>query len=288
MPLTVWLEAARPRTLPAAAAPVLVGTAAAEGFVAWRFLAAFVVGIAVQVGVNFANDYFDGVAGVDTPDRVGPRRAVASGLVAPPAMRRAMVVAFAVAAVAGTALAAAVSWWLLGVGLLAFVAALGYSGGPRPYASAALGEVFVFVFFGLVATIGSAFVQDAAVPAAAVAAALPMGFLATAILVVNNLRDIPTDERAGKHTLAVRLGDRRTRRLYLGLLVLAFAGLGPVALAAGSPLPLLAVAALAPAVPPARAVAGGADGTALIPVLAATGLVQLTFGLLLAAGLALQ
>jgi 1,4-dihydroxy-2-naphthoate polyprenyltransferase len=288
MPLTVWLEAARPRTLPAAVAPVLVGTAAAGTFVAWRFVAAFVVGLAVQVGVNFANDYFDGVGGVDTPDRVGPRRAVASGLIAPPAMRRAMVAAFAVAGIAGVALAAAVSWWLLAVGAVCFAAAVGYSGGPRPYASAGLGEVFVFVFFGLVATVGSAFVQDGAIPPAALVAALPMGFLATAILVVNNLRDIPTDERAGKHTLAVRLGDLRTRRLYLGLLFLAFAALGPVAVAAGSALPLLAVAALAPALPPARAVARGAGGTALVPVLAGTGLVQLVYGLLLAAGLALS
>jgi len=163
--VNVWVEAARPPTLPAAIAPVLVGTAAASRLVLWRFAAALVVALGVQVAVNYANDYFDGVRGGDTPQRVGPRRAVASGLVAPARMRAAIAVALGVAAVAGSALSAAVGWELLGVGLACFVAALAYSGGPRPYASSGLGELFVFVFFGLVATVGSAYVHDERRPA---------------------------------------------------------------------------------------------------------------------------
>lgn len=238
----VWWEAARPRTLPASVAPVLVGTAAslaavgatattsseavltrAGGFAVRPvpFLLAMVVALALQVAVNFANDYFDGVGGVDTEARVGPRRAVASGLVPPARMKAAMLVALAVAGVAGLALAALAGWELLLVGVAAVLAAVGYSGGPRPYASAGLGEVFVFVFFGVVATVGSAYVQDEAITRLAVVASVPMGLLATALLVVNNLRDIPTDREVGKVTLAVRLGETATRRLYVGLVVAA-------------------------------------------------------------------
>jgi 1,4-dihydroxy-2-naphthoate octaprenyltransferase len=282
----VWVEAARPRTLSAAVAPVLVGTAAAERFVAWRWLAALVVALAVQVGVNYANDYFDGVRGVDTVHRAGPRRAVAAGLVRPAQMRTATAAAIGVAAVAGLALAAATTWWLLAVGLACFVAAVGYSGGPRPYASAGLGEVFVFVFFGLVATIGSAYVQDERVPAVAVAAAVPVGLLAVAILVANNLRDIPTDETAGKRTLAVRLGERATRALFAWLIVLPFPLAALAALTAGSPWPLAALLAVPLTVLPLRAVLGGARGPGLIPALAGTALLQLGFGGLLALGLA--
>lgn len=221
-----WWEAARPRTLPASVAPVLVGTAASsrapDDLLPGRFLLALLVALALQVAVNFANDYFDGVRGVDSADRVGPRRAVAAGLVAPEAMRAAMLVALAVAGLAGLALAALAGWELLLVGALALLAAVGYSGGPRPYASAGLGEVFVFVFFGVVATVGSAYVQDERLGWLAVAASLPMGLLATALLVVNNLRDIPTDRGAGKMTLAVRLGEAGTRRLYVALVGGAF------------------------------------------------------------------
>ena len=283
--MNVWVEAARPRTLPAAVAPVLVGTAAADRVIVWRFVAALVVGLAIQVGVNYANDYFDGVAGVDTAERVGPRRAVASGLVAPPAMRNAMLAAFAVAAVAGLALGAAAGWQLVAVGALCFLAALGYSGGPRPYASAGLGEVFVFVFFGLVATLGAAYVQAETIPAAAVPAAVAMGLLAVALLVVNNLRDIPTDTAAGKRTLAVRLGDARTRVLYRGLLVAAPVAAVAVAAVAGSPAPLLALLAVAAAVPALRRVGAGAVGRDLVAALGATARFQLVFALLLAAGL---
>lgn len=285
--MNVWVEAARPKTLPAGVAPVLVGTAAADRFVAWRFVAALVVGVAVQIGVNYANDYFDGVSGVDTTARVGPRRAVAAGLVRPAAMLRATAVAFGVASAAGLLLAAAVSWWLLAVGAAAILAALGYSGGPRPYGSAALGEVSVFVFFGLVATAGSQFVQDGRLSGVAMLAGIPMGLLATALLVTNNLRDIPTDTRAGKRTLAVLLGERRTRRLHQGLVVAALVATAAVAAAAASGWPLLALLAAPLAASAARGVASAPPGPDLVPVLEATARTHLVYGALLAAGLVL-
>lgn len=283
--MRVWLEAARPRTLPAGIVPVVVGTATADSVVAWRAAAALVVGVAVQVGVNYANDYFDGVRGVDTPERVGPRRAVAAGLVAPGSMRAAMLAAFGVAALAGLALAAVTTWWLLVVGAACFAAAVGYSGGPRPYAAAGLGELFVFVFFGLVATVGSAFVQEEAIRLPAAVAAVPVGLLAVALLVVNNLRDIPTDAAAGKATLAVRLGDARTRLVGLGLLVGAFACAPLVALTVASPWPLLAVGAVPLAAGPVRALRTDAAGSALVPALGGTVATQSGYGLLLAVGL---
>ncbi len=283
-----YVEAARPRTLPAAVAPVLVGTAAAVRFSAWRALAALGVALAVQVAVNYANDYSDGMRGVDTAARVGPRRAVASGLIAPAAMKVAIGCALLVAAAFGVALAAVTTWLLLLVGLVCFLAALGYSGGPRPYASLGLGEVFVFVFFGLVATVGSQFVQDEAIGRLAVIAAFPVGFLAVAILVVNNLRDIPTDTQAGKRTLAVRLGDGWTRQLYLGLMLAPFLFVGVLALAARSAWPLLALVALPLVVGPTTLVRNGAAGPELIAVLGQTARVQLVFAVLLALGLALS
>ena len=284
----VWVQAARPRTLPAAVAPVLVGTAAAQRFSGWRFVAALVVALAVQVAVNFANDYFDGVRGVDTADRIGPRRAVASGDITPRAMKRGIAVALLVAAIAGIALAAAAGWELIAVGAVCFVAALGYSGGPRPYASAGLGEVFVFVFFGLVATVGSQYVQDGRVAGAALFAAIPVGLLATAILVVNNLRDIPTDRAAGKVTLAVRLGDRRTRWLYAALVVLPAAFPWGFASASRSPWPLLALLYMPLLVRGGRRVVHGAIGSGLIPPLAATGRAELVYAVGLSAGLVLS
>jgi len=286
--VNVWVEAARPRTLPAAVAPVLVGTAAAQGFSAWRAAAALVVSVAVQVGVNYANDYFDGVRGIDTVARTGPRRAVAAGLVPAARMRTAILIALSVAAVAGLALATVTTWWLLAVGAACFAAALAYSGGPRPYASAGLGEVFVFVFFGLIATAGSAYVQDERVPGAAVAAALPVGLLIVAILVANNLRDIPSDTAAGKRTLAVRLGERGTRRLFAFLLVIPFPLVTFVVAQAQAPWPLLVLLAVPLTVPPLRAVLGGAGGRALIPALAGTGRLVGVFGVLLTLGLALS
>jgi 1,4-dihydroxy-2-naphthoate polyprenyltransferase len=305
----IWVEAARPRTLPAALVPVLVGTAAASTplvELSWvRAALALVVALALQVAVNYANDLFDGISGVDTEDRVGPRRAVASGLVTPDAMKAATVAALAVAAVAGLALAALVGWELLLVGLLAILAALGYSGGRRPYASLGLGEVFVFVFFGLVATVGSQYVQDEAVGATATIASVAVGALATALLVVNNLRDIPTDEVAGKRTLAVRLGEQRTVHLFTGLIwsavviaaLLAFPAeqarhLGPLLALLAVPLAGRATSLVHTAAhagqPDAETVPGRQRGPLLIAALGATARYQLVLGLLLTLGLAVR
>lgn len=278
-----FLEAARPRTLPAAIAPVLVGTAAAERFISWRFAAAFIVGLSIQIAVNYANDYFDGVKGVDTEHRVGPRRAVASGLVSPPRMKMAIAVSLLLAAVAGAALAVATTPWLLAIGGLAFLAALGYSGGPKPYASIGLGELFVFVFFGLVATIGSAYVQDETVARVAVLAAMPMGLHATAILVVNNIRDIDTDRAAGKATLPSRLGHDKARSLYRALLLGAFPFVPLIAGATRSPWSMLPFLSLPLAIPLLNKVR--AEGRDLIAVLTGTARVEMIFGVLLAVGL---
>lgn len=281
----IWVEAARPRTLPAAVAPVLVGTAAASRFIAWRFVAALVVALALQVAVNYANDYFDGVAGIDTAQRTGPRRVVAAGVVAPARMRVAIVVALGIAGVAGLTLVVAVGWPLLVVGLVSMLAALGYSGGSRPYASRGLGEVSVFVFFGLVATIGSQYVHDEAWSWLALWCAIPIGCIAVAILVANNLRDIPTDAATGKRTLAVRLGEARTRRLFVGLLAVAYLGLIPIVVVDANgwaALPLLTVG-LAWQV--ASLVRGAPLGPRLVAALERTGRLHLLFGVTLAAGL---
>lgn len=283
-----WVVGARPRTLPAAVVPVLVGTAAATGVaggevVWWRAGAALVAAVAIQVGTNYLNDAADGERGADD-DRVGPVRLVGSGLATARSVKLAALVAAVVAAVAGIALSVAVGPELLVVGACSFAAGYAYTGGPRPYGYAGLGEVFVFVFFGLVATVGSTYVHLERITWLSVVAAVPVGLLATALLVVNNLRDIPTDAAAGKVTLAVRLGDRATRTLYLATVVGAFAAAAAVALARPG---ALAVALAVPlAVPPVRAVLSGIGGLALIPVLGATGRVQLVAGALLAVGLA--
>ena len=285
-----WILGARPRTLPAAVVPVLVGTAAAVGeadggIVWWRAAAAMVAAVAIQVGTNYANDYSDGVRGTDDV-RVGPPRLVASKLAAPRSVFWAAIAAFAVAGVAGLALATATTWWLLLVGATSFAAGWLYTGGPKPYGYYGLGELFVFAFFGLVATVGSTFVQSEEITGLAVAAAVPVGFLATALLVVNNLRDIPTDTAAGKRTLAVRLGDGPTRGLYVGLVVAALAAAALVAI--DRPWAALGMLAAPLAAPPVRTVLGGTVGPALIPVLGGTGRVQLVFGALFAAGIALS
>ena len=274
-----WVAGARPRTLPAALVPVLVGTGLAAGdhrFVAWRAACALVVALALQVGTNYANDYSDGVRGADDV-RVGPVRLVAAGLAAPTSVKRAAVGAFAVAAAVGLVLAAAVSWWLVPVGAACVAAGWLYTGGPRPYGYAGLGEVFVFLFFGLVATAGTAYVQEERLTAAMVLAAVPVGLLATALLVVNNLRDIPTDAVAGKRTLAVRLGDRSTRVLYVALVTGAFVTVVPTSLFALVVLPF--------AVLPCRRVLQGAKGPALIAVLQGTARLQLLFGVVLGGAL---
>jgi len=289
-----WILGARPRTLPAAVVPVLVGTAAAagmagihdglRGIIVWRLVAALIVSLALQVGVNYANDHSDGVRGTDA-DRVGPMRLTASGRKSAAAVKRAAFLAFGVAAVAGLTLAIATTWWLVVVGLAAIAAAWFYTGGPRPYGYAGFGEVFVFVFFGVVATTGSAFVQIERFTPLTVAVSLPVGLLATALLVVNNLRDIPTDRVSGKRTLAVRLGDRRTRVLYVVLMVAPFVCVPFLAGPSGRPLAAAALLGVLLARIPVQRVLEGASGPALIGVLGATGRVQLVFGVLLAAGL---
>jgi 1,4-dihydroxy-2-naphthoate polyprenyltransferase len=292
--VSAWVAGARPRTLGAGIVPVLVGTAAADRFIAWRFGAALLVAIGLQVGVNYLNDYFDGIRGVDTPERVGPTRLVASGVASPVAVLIAALASVAVAGFAGLALALVTQPVLiLFVGALALVAAFAYSGGPRPYAGLGLGEVMVFVFFGLMATCGTAFVMAERVPAAAWWCGTALGFLAVAILVANNLRDIPTDAAAEKRTLAVRLGDRRTRTLYRACVVSAFATivLGVVAFIVDERIGitqwgLLGLAGWIPAIRPMEAV-GVATGPELVSVLSGTATVHAGTGLLLALGLVL-
>jgi len=282
-----WFLGARPRTLPASAVPVLVGTGAAAAYghtIWWRALLAGVVAVSLQVGVNYANDYSDGVRGTDAV-RVGPLRLVASGTASPGAVKRAALLALVVAGVAGLALAAVAGWWLVAVGAACVAAAWFYTGGPRPYGYVGLGEVSVFAFFGVVATVGTAYVQTEKVTGLELLTALPVGLLAVSLLVVNNLRDIPGDTDAGKRTLAVRLGPAATRWFYEGCVGGAVVAIVPIALS--RPWALLALVALPLAALPVRAVARGAEGPALIPVLGATGRAQLALGLLLAVGLAL-
>lgn len=283
-----WVLGARPKTLPASVVPVVVGTAAAFGLGDavswWRGVLAAVVALALQVGTNYANDYSDGVKGTDDV-RVGPVRLVASGLASPGAVKRAALAAFGAAAVAGAVLALVTTPWLFAVGAAAILAGWFYTGGPKPYGYLGLGEVFVFVFFGLVATAGSTFVQAEQLTAVALLAGSAMGCLSCALLVVNNLRDIPTDTVAGKRTLAVRLGDARTRRLYAALAAAPF--VLAVVLASSRVGALAALVAVPVAVAPVRTVLGGARGPALIPVLGGTGRLQLVYGVLLAAGLLL-
>lgn len=287
--MRTWVQGARPRTLPAAVVPVLVGTAAASarGEVEWRLgLGVLVVALAIQVGTNYANDYSDGVRGTDDAAvRVGPVRLVASGLKPASAVKRAAFAAFGVAAVVGLWLAIEVDLRLLLVGAASIAAGWLYTGGPRPYGYAGWGEAFVFVFFGIVAVCGTAFVHVERVPGLALVASVPVGLLATALLVVNNLRDIPGDTAVGKETLAVRIGDDATRLLYVSCIVMAFVLVLPVSLL--EPGALLAFLAVPLAVAPVRTVVGGESGPGLVPVLVATGRLQLVYGVLLAVGIVL-
>jgi 1,4-dihydroxy-2-naphthoate polyprenyltransferase len=283
-----WVAGARPRTLPAAISPVLAGTgvaAYAEGLVWWKALLALVVALALQVGVNYANDYSDGIRGTDA-DRVGPMRLVGSGAATPGAVRRAAFLAFGVAAVAGLVLAATTAWWVVAVGVLSVLAAWFYTGGSKPYGYLGLGEVMVFLFFGLVAVIGTAYVQTQSWQDEAVYAAVGIGAIACAILVANNLRDIPTDRAACKVTLAVRLGDARTRALYVLLLLLALLALVAVALAT-TWWALLALGYAVPSLRAARVVRSGAVGPGLIAVLQLTGIAELLYGVGLLVGLSI-
>jgi 1,4-dihydroxy-2-naphthoate polyprenyltransferase len=283
-----WLAGARPRTLPAAIVPVIVGSGVAAGygkFSAWRAALALIVALALQVGVNYANDYSDGVRGTDQ-QRVGPLRLTASGLARPGRVLAAALGSFAVACVAGLVLAAVTSWWLLLPGAAAVGAAWFYTGGSHPYGYRALGEVSVFLFFGLAAVVGTAYVQMGRMPWLAVAAAAPVGLLACALLVINNLRDIPSDTLTGKRTLAVVLGDHRTRILYAACVVVPFCV--AAAIAAAAPLTLIALAAAPFALAPLRLVRAGASGPGLITALGQTGRLQLAFGALLTLGLAIH
>lgn len=283
-----WISGARPRTLPAAAAPVLVGTGAAAqvGSAAWLpALLALGVALALQVGVNYANDYSDGVRGTDL-DRVGPMRLTASGAARPSLVRNAAFGAFGVAGVLGLALCAVSGhWWLLAVGALCVLAAWFYTGGRRPYGYLGLGEVGVFVFFGLVAVLGTTYTQADRVTWPSVLGAVGVGLIACALLMVNNLRDIPTDVRAGKRTLAVRLGDHRARRWYVAMVSV------PVLLGAAcvfwAPWTLAVLLLLGPAALLSLPVLAGARGRLLVPVLAGTGLFELGYGILLGGTLAL-
>jgi 1,4-dihydroxy-2-naphthoate octaprenyltransferase len=288
--LQAWIMAARPKTLPAAISPVLVGTALAlaDGrFAPLPALAALVGALLLQIGSNFANDYFDGVKGVDTPDRVGPVRVTATGLISHRAMRVGMLVVFGLAALVGLYLVWVGGWPILAVGVAAIIAALAYTGGPMPFGYMGLGDLFVFLFFGPVALCGTYYVQAQAVTLAALLASVALGALITAILVVNNLRDLDSDRRVGKYTLAVRLGASGTRRQYALLLLLAY--LMPFALAYQYRsgwlfLPLLT---LPLAWQLARTVEGASNGPTLNRALAGTARLALLFALALAGGLLL-
>jgi len=283
----LWLEGARPRTLPAAVVPVLIGAATASETGSqhwWRLLPAAIVSLALQVGVNYANDYSDGVKGTDDT-RVGPLRLVGSGLVKPAVVKRAAFLAFGVAGVAGGILALQTTLWLVAVGLCAILAAWLYTGGPRPYGYAGLGEVFVFVFFGLVATIGTGYVVCGEITPAMWWAGVAAGCWSCAMLVVNNLRDIPGDTVSGKRTLAVRLGDARTRLFFQVLFVPPVLAIAALSYKGNGPWVLLGLLGVAAARKPLSTVRGGAQGRDLIAVLGGVGRAQLIFGVTFAAGL---
>ncbi|AQA23734.1 1,4-dihydroxy-2-naphthoate octaprenyltransferase [Rhodococcus sp. MTM3W5.2] len=273
-----WIEGARPRTLPNAIAPVLVGTGAAaslDGAVWWKAVLALVVSVALIVGVNYANDYSDGIRGTDDV-RVGPLRLVGSKLASPAAVKRAAFACFALAGVVGVVLALTSAWWLILVGALCIAGAWYYTGGRNPYGYSGFGEVAVFVFFGLIAVLGTQFVQAERIDWAGAVSAVAVGSFSSAVLVANNLRDIPTDTESGKRTLAVRLGDRGTRTLHLALLVVPF--VMTLALVARTPWALVGLLALPLAVKANAPVRSGGQGLALIPALAGTGLAMLVWG----------
>jgi len=287
--LAKWVAGARPRTLPVSAAPVVVGTAAAYqacgDVVWWRAAAALVVALALQVGVNYANDYSDGVRGTDA-ERRGPMRLTATGLASPAAVKRAAGIAFAVAAVVGLVLSLAVNPWLLLVGVAAIAAGVLYTGGPKPYGYIGLGEVMVLVFFGFVATVGSAYVQHESVPATAWWGSLVVGLPTVAVLLANNIRDVPTDAVTGKRTLAVRIGAPAARGLFTACLVGAFAALVPMLLDA--PWVALGFVALPLGVVPVRLVLTRTDPPGLVAALVATVRCTIALGALCALGLVLS
>jgi 1,4-dihydroxy-2-naphthoate polyprenyltransferase len=282
-----WVAGTRPRTLPAAVVPVMIGSGVAAGYGAfslWRAVLALFVALALQIGVNFANDYSDGVRGSDAR-RVGPVRLTASGLARPRQVLAAALGCFFAAGVAGLVLVAVSSWWLLLFGIAAFAGAWFYTGGSRPYGYRGFGEVAVFVFFGVGAVAGTAFVEMSRLSWLGLLAAVPAGLLSCALLMINNLRDIRSDAEAGKRTLAVIIGDARSRLAYVACLLVPFGF--AVGIAAARPLSLLTLLALPLAARPVRSVRGGASGPALIATLGQTGRLQMIFGVLFTIGLAL-
>jgi 1,4-dihydroxy-2-naphthoate octaprenyltransferase len=282
-----WLAAARPRTLPAAVVPVAVGIAVGDvtGIVTWwKGALALVVALCLQIGTNYANDYSDGSRGTDER-RVGPVRLVASGLATPQAVRNAAVAVFLIGAIAGLVLALTTSLWVIPVGAGAIAAGYLYTGGPRPYGYAGFGELFVFVFFGLVAVVGTVYVTSGHFPALGFVAAIPVGLCSVALLVVNNLRDITTDAASNKRTLAVHLGPGRTRVLYVGCVVVAVASV--LGVSYYRHFALIALVAFIPAASPIRVVLSKAGGKELVAALAMTGALQLILGALLVLGIVL-
>ena len=292
IPLRIWVIAARPRTLPAAVAPVLVGTALAASEDVFRplaFVAALIGSIFIQIGTNLSNDYSDARRGADTEERLGPVRVTAGGLVPPRKVLVATWLAFGIAVAAGIYLIALVGWELLLIGAASILAGVLYTGGPRPYGYEGLGELFVFLFFGLVAVAGSYYVQTEELTRLAVDLGVSVGLLAAAILVVNNIRDLETDRRAGKRTLAVRLGRERTRWLFVAMIVLAFLNIVVVVVTGEADAWLLISLVAAPlAVPLIRTVRTRTDGPALNRALADAGRLLAVFSILLSAGLLLS
>lgn len=287
--LNEWIAGSRPRTLPVAVAPVAAGTGAAyalgDGNPAYALLA-LLVSLLLQIGVNFANDYSDGIRGTDD-SRVGPVRLVGQGLATPSSVKAAAFLSFGAAGVCGLALVAlSGKFWLLIPGVLAVVAAWKYTGGKHPYGYLGLGEVFVFIFFGLVATLGTTYTQAGSIDLSAVAAAVGIGAIACAILVVNNLRDIPGDTVSGKRTLAVRIGDAATRKLFTAMFAVALVAV--VVSAVQRPWAIIALIGLAPSARSVQTVTKGATGRDLIPPLAATGMTILAYGVLFGLGLFLD
>jgi 1,4-dihydroxy-2-naphthoate polyprenyltransferase len=279
-----WILGARPRTLPAAIAPVAVATALAGDKAALiPALLALFVALALQVGVNYANDYSDGIRGTDN-DRVGPIRLTASGLAPAQSVKSAAFISFALAAIAGLGLAVMTSWWLIAIGAAAILAAWGYTGGKNPYGYLGLGELFVFIFFGVVATVGTYFVQTEEITVNAILISIPMGTFSCALLAINNIRDRALDGPAGKKTLAVRLGDRKTRYLFAVLIALGYIA----TLALLKPWTLLTLVTLPMAISLVRGVLGNTQGRELIPYLAKTGRLQLQFSILLSLALVLS
>jgi 1,4-dihydroxy-2-naphthoate octaprenyltransferase len=279
--INIWIQGARPRTLPAAIAPVIVATVlAGREWKPVQALLALIVSLALQIAVNYSNDYSDGIRGTDD-DRVGPIRLVASGLASAQSVKRAAQLSFLIACIAGLVLASLSAWWVILIGIASVLAAWGYTGGHTPYGYRGFGELSVFTFFGVVATVGTYYVQTLEITVAAFAASIPMGALSCALLAINNIRDIPGDEVVGKKTLAVKLGDKNARRFFVALLITAY--IFPIF--TGHTLALLTLATAPAAYASAREVLAGAKGADLIPLLGRTGQLQLHFGLTFALAL---